>query len=178
MRVRVPRGGAAVLGDAALTRQALINLTHNALRYTQHGGVLLAARRRRDDWLVEVWDTGMGIAPDEQESIFSPYYRSEHAWQIDDVGHGLGLAMVAQGARKLGVGYGMRSRLGRGSCFWVRLKAVDSQAPVVWQAHAAPEAAMHPLRGRCLVLDDDPQVIAAWMPLLGGWGVQARSAAT
>ena len=178
LRVRVPRGGAAVLGDAALTRQVLINLTHNALRYTQHGGVLLAARRRRDDWLVEVWDTGMGIAPDEQESIFSPYYRSERAWQIDDVGHGLGLAMVAQGARKLGVGYGMRSRLGRGSCFWVRFKAVDSQAPVVWQAHAAPEAAMHPLRGRCLVLDDDPQVIAAWMPLLGGWGVQARSAAT
>lgn len=174
--VRLPRRGAAVLGDAVLIRQALINLTHNALRYTRRGGVLLGARRRGDDWVIEVWDTGVGVATDDQARIFAPYYRADRAWALDDVGHGLGLAMVAQGARKLGVGYGMRSRLGRGSCFWLRLRAAASTGSVV----LAPARAggRQALSGRCLVLDDDPQVIAAWQPLLASWGVAARCVTT
>lgn len=174
LRVHVPRGGATALGDAVLIRQALVNLTHNALRYTTRGGVLIGVRLRGEHWQIEVWDTGMGVASDEQAQIFSPYYRSASAWQLDDAGHGLGLAMVAQGARKLGIGYGMRSRLGRGSCFWLRLRVVAPPVP----SGSTPQASLHPLRGRCLVLDDDPQVIAAWQTLLSGWGIDMRGAST
>ena len=67
------------MGDPLLVRQSLINLIQNALRYTLQGGVLVAIRPRGDRCMVEVWDTGVGIADDEKGKIFSPYYRPELA---------------------------------------------------------------------------------------------------
>ena len=93
------------------------------------------------------------------------------------MGPGLGLAVVAQAASLLGVGYGMRSRLGRGSCFWLRLRAAAPPAarPMAWSAEAsAPRHGLAaPISGRCLVVDDEPQVLAACRPLLQGWGIEA-----
>ena len=170
LRVHRPPPGAAVLADAALLRQALANLVHNALRYTPQGGVLLAARRAGARWRLEVWDTGIGVASADEAHIFSPYYRSRHAWQADDAGHGLGLAVVQRCATLIGADLGLRSRLGRGSRFWLDLPDAGGAA-----GEAAPIAAAAParLQGRCLVLDDDPAVIAAWRVLLQGWGVDA-----
>ena len=95
----------------------------------------------------------------------------------DDVGHGLGLAVVAQAASLLGVGYGMRSRLGRGSCFWLRLRAAAPPAARPMAGSAEASAPRHglaaPIGGRCLVVEDEPQVLAAWRPLLQGWGIEA-----
>ena len=176
LRVRLPRGACVAMGDTALVRQALVNLTHNALRYTVRGGVLLAVRRRGDHWSIEVWDSGVGVATEDHSRVFSPYFRSERAWQIDDAGHGLGLAAVARGAALLGVDYGMRSQLGQGSCFWLRLRAADVPSPLV--AADTQAARLTPvavgLCGDCLVIDDDPQVLTAWQTLLSGWGLQVR----
>lgn len=173
LRVRLPRG-ATVMADPMLLRQALVNLTHNAIRYTPHGKVLLGARRRGGDWLIEVWDTGIGIAADEEPQVFSPYYRSEHAGRLDGAGHGLGLAVVARCARLMGATHGFQSRQGKGSRFWLRLPALE--LPEVGPGPRSPTAtspapAMHPV-GRCLVIDDDPAVRTAWSALLEGWGVQ------
>jgi DNA-binding NtrC family response regulator len=76
---------------------------------------------------------------------------------------------------------GFQSRLGQGSHFWLRipahqLAAAETRSPQT--ATATPLASVSPLGGRCLVLDDDPQVIGAWTALLEGWGVQARYAAS
>jgi signal transduction histidine kinase len=60
-----------VMGDPLLVRQSLINLIQNALRYTPRGGVLVAIRPRGEACLLEVWDTGVGIADDEKNKIFS-----------------------------------------------------------------------------------------------------------
>lgn len=108
------------MGDPLLVRQSLINLIQNALRYTQQGGVLIAIRPRGAECLVEVWDTGVGIADEEKSKIFSPYYRPELAWKIDSAGHGLGLAVVARCAKLMKVKYGMHSVEGKGSRFWMR----------------------------------------------------------
>ena len=115
-----------------------------------------------------------------QARIFAPGYRTaraERARSDDDVGHGLSLAVVAQAASLLGVGYGMRSRLGRGSCFWLRLRAAAPPAarPMAWSAEAsAPRHGLAaPIGGRWLVVEDEPQVLAAWRPLLQGWGIKA-----
>jgi Signal transduction histidine kinase len=75
LRTWRPKRRISVMGDPLLVRQSLINLIQNALRYTQQGGVLIAIRPRGAECLVEVWDTGVGIADEEKSKIFSPYYR-------------------------------------------------------------------------------------------------------
>lgn len=179
LRLRLPSRAAAVFADPALIRQAVANLTHNALRYTKEGGVLIGLRPRGASWRIEVWDTGVGIAAQDHERIFSPFYRNEHAWRIDSAGHGLGLAVVSRCARLLNASLGFQSRYGRGSRFWLDL----AQAPLpVVSGHVSAQlrdfrhATLPQLSGNCLVVDDDPVVIAAWREMLQAWGVQGRYA--
>lgn len=175
LRWRRPPPQARVYADPLLMRQALVNLVHNALRYTEAGGLLLGVRRRGASWRIEVWDTGMGITTEDRERIFSPFYRNQRAGQIDSAGHGLGLAVVARCVRMMNAELGFDSRLGAGSRFWLQLPALveDPRRPV--SAAAPPSRPQHAmLSGRCLVVDDDPQAVAAWCSLLESWGVNTR----
>lgn len=180
LRMHQTQADAVVWADTALLRQALVNLVHNALRYTERGGILIGWRRRGAHWQLEVWDTGVGIAAEESAQIFSPYFRNQHAWRLDTAGHGLGLAVVARCAKLLDAPLGFSSRLGQGSRFWLRLPVCPhTEAPQSVPAPAdAPTQAplLRQLSGRCLVLDDDLQVITAWQVLLDGWGVTGRYA--
>ncbi|PZO16798.1 MAG: hybrid sensor histidine kinase/response regulator [Burkholderiales bacterium] len=179
LRMHTPRHSAVAWADAALLRQALVNLVHNALRFTQRGGILIGLRRRGADWQIEVWDTGVGIAAEESEQIFSPYFRNQHAWRLDSAGHGLGLAVVARCAKLMNAPLGFQSRLGQGSRFWLQLPARWGEAHPERSDHPAQDAPaplLPRLSGHCLVLDDDPHVIAAWKALLEGWGVTGRYA--
>lgn len=170
---------ATVWADPALLRQALVNLVHNALRYTERGGILIGWRRRGEHWQIEVWDTGVGIAAEDGPQIFSPYFRNEHAWRLDSAGHGLGLAVVARCAKLMDAPLGFQSRLGKGSRFWLRLPAhahTEHEEQRGNGREEPPAPLLRHLSGRCLVLDDDPQVLAAWKVLLEGWGVTGRYA--
>lgn len=182
LSTRRPKRRIHVMGDPLLVRQSLINLIQNALRYTQQGGVLVAIRPRGDECLVEVWDTGVGIADDEKGKIFSPYYRPELAWKIDSAGHGLGLAVVARCAKLMKVKYGMQSIEGKGSRFWMRFTqyAGEEIAPDIPPADDSTAALVRyaPLRGSCLVVDDDPLVTSAWESLMRIWGINVRCAAS
>lgn len=179
LRWRRPPPQARVFADPLLMRQALVNLVHNALRYTEAGGLLLGVRRRGTAWQIEVWDTGVGIAREDRDRIFSPFYRNEHAWQIDSAGHGLGLAVVARCARMMNAELGFNSRLGVGSRFWLRLPAMP-EGQIARAADAQVPPSRTPRReflaGQCLVVDDDPQALAAWRALLDSWGVDTRCA--
>lgn len=173
LRLRLPPGDAFARTDPALLQRAVVNLVHNALRYTERGGVLVSLRPRHDHWRIAVWDTGVGIATEDGSRIFSPYFRNHHAWRIDGAGHGLGLSVVERSARLMGATLDFRSQLGRGSCFWIDLpreRPGDVPPPL-----AARDAGCT-LSGRCLVLDDDPRVVAAWSALLTTWGIDARVA--
>ena len=171
-----------VMGDPLLVRQSLINLIQNALRYTQKGGVLVAIRPRGAECLLEVWDTGVGIADGEKSKIFSPYYRPELAWKIDSAGHGLGLAVVARCAKLMNVTYGMQSVEDKGSRFWMRFLQYAGEVKTVDVAPArdaaAPIIRRASLRGSCLVVDDDPLVTSAWESLMSSWGMAVRCAAS
>ncbi|NCT88951.1 hybrid sensor histidine kinase/response regulator [Stenotrophomonas acidaminiphila] len=175
LRVRLPPGPAVVMADGTLLRQALNNLLHNALRYTRRGGILLAVRRRAGGWRCEVWDTGIGIAMREGTDIFSPFFRNEHAWDIDSAGHGLGLAVVARCCAMMRARHGFRSREGRGSCFWIQPDAAQAAVPmVVPRSPDPPPPRMLPQwSGSCLVVDDDPLVRSAWQTLMRSWGLEA-----
>jgi signal transduction histidine kinase/CheY-like chemotaxis protein len=188
-RQHLPSQTVIVWTDASLLRQALSNLVHNALRYTVKGGVLIGLRQRAGQWQVEVWDTGMGVADNEHERIFSPYFRSENAWNNDRSGYGLGLDVVARCASLIGATYGLNSRIGRGTRFWLRLPQSTSivhppkaTAPLPHQALEPPADPLNhsvtftPLKGRLLVVEDDPLLINAMQALLSDWGVEARFA--
>lgn len=182
LRIRTSGGKAIVKADGMLLRQSLMNLVHNALRYTKHGGVLIACRRRGNDWQLEVWDTGVGVAIENQDKIFSPFFRNEHAWRIDSAGHGLGLAVVARCCNLMGSQYGLTSKLGSGSRFWLRVPAISNPMPSIRIINIAGNATLstahEPLSGTCLIVDDDPQVSSAWQLLLNTWGLQVRCASS
>jgi signal transduction histidine kinase len=168
--------------DGMLLRQSLMNLIHNALRYTKQGGVLIGCRKRGDCWQLEVWDTGIGVALEDQEKIFSPFFRNEYAWQIDSAGHGLGLSVVARCCHLMGSRFGLKSRLGCGSCFWLRIPAAIEKMQalrIVNQTVFAREGSQSAhLTGNCLIVDDDPQVTSAWESLLTTWGLHVRCASS
>jgi signal transduction histidine kinase len=123
----------SVWADPVMLRRILGNLLSNALRHTQQGGVLLAVRRRGDHLVFEVWDTGVGIALEDQQSIFQEFFRvSQHQGTEDSLG--LGLTIVSRLCALMGYQLSLNSERGKGSVFRVMLPAHALRAPVEPQA--------------------------------------------
>ena len=103
-------------------RSIFINLLSNAVEYTPAGGtVQLISRADGDGLLVEVTDTGCGITAEHLPHLFEPFYRADKS-RARDAGHlGLGLALVDGHLRALGGTCAVRSEIGRGTTFTVRL---------------------------------------------------------
>jgi signal transduction histidine kinase len=124
----------AVEQDQAKVQQILANLLSNAVKFTPEGGqVEVVARRDPDgdtaatEFVVEVLDTGVGIAEEEQQTIFEKFRQGRVFQQGDDAmtrefsGTGLGLSIVRELCRLLGGDVTVESQLGRGSRFTIRL---------------------------------------------------------
>lgn len=123
LRLSVAPTRLALDTDPALLRRILDNLLRNALSYTPQGRVLLSARRRRGGVVIQVWDTGVGIAPELQEAVFTEFMRGAGAPAApgSEEGLGLGLAIVRRLAGLLHGEISLRSVPGKGSVFslWV-----------------------------------------------------------
>ncbi len=120
--VAVPEGVSdGLLGDADRLVQVVLNLVQNAVRATSRGGsVTIAAVRGNDSVTLSVMDTGDGIAADELEAIFTPF------WTSRPDGTGLGLAVSRRIVEAHGGTLTASSVVGHGACFTVRL---PSEAP-------------------------------------------------
>ncbi|MGQ9367128.1 PAS domain-containing protein [Azospirillum sp. A39] len=171
LELRTVRSGLWIKSDPALLERILRNLIENALRYTRSGRVLVGARRRGGEARLEVWDTGVGIPPDQFERIF------EEFTQLDDArgerGLGLGLAIVKRLARLLGHQVAVRSVPGRGSAFMVtagRLQA-PTRPKVVHSVEVDTKA-----KGMVLVIDDEAIVLLGLKAMLEGWGYDVLAA--
>lgn len=169
VRLDVVGTRAWVRSDPQLLRRVLQNFLSNALRYGERGRVLLGARRRGAQLRVEVWDTGPGVAPEEQRLIFQEFRRGSAA---GGQGLGLGLSIAQRMADLLGHPLGLRSWPGRGSVFHIDVPV----APAVARS-APPAPAQRPLpAGRALLLDNEPAALAALGSLLAGWGWHVHAA--
>lgn len=110
-----------LMTDAALLHRILLNLVSNAIRHTREGGVLLACRRGATHARIQVWDTGPGIPPEQQDAVFDELVQLDNPERDASKGLGLGLAIVRRTAALLDHPVGLHSRPGRGSCFSVTI---------------------------------------------------------
>ncbi len=110
-------------GDPVLLRQVMIGLLSNACAYTPAPGTvtLRASRGAQNSVTIEVQDTGKGIPPDEQDRVFDRFYRG--SGMLEGEGFGLGLSIAKRMVNVMGGRIGLRSEPGKGSTFWVRLRA-------------------------------------------------------
>jgi signal transduction histidine kinase/CheY-like chemotaxis protein len=177
--LRVFPRSAVVRSDPLLLSRILRNLVSNAIRYTQHGGILLGALDHADGMLVGVWDTGIGIPPHQQAEIFEEFRRLPQARDRNDGGMGLGLAIVQRISRMLGHRLVVRSVPGRGSLFGIVVPR--SAAPPVSlmrgrQTTQPPPAAQSLKSLTVQLIDDEPHVVQALSVLLQGWGMRVSGA--
>lgn len=158
------------LSDPALVGLVLRNLVSNAIRYTRRGGVLIACRKRGGKAVLEVWDTGIGIDPSQQEAVFREFHQLGNAERDRRKGLGLGLA-IAQGlARTLQQELTLSSRPGRGSVF--RLSLPIAPLGTLARRPAAAPVAAQIFDVRVLVIDDDESVRTGMQQLLTAWGCE------
>lgn len=168
-------------GDPVRTRQLLQNLVSNAVKFTEQGDIEIQLSRdsvNPDYLLINVSDTGVGIARDEQAQVFESFKQSSHMISRRMGGSGLGLAICKQLAELMGGDIGVRSVLGEGSCFWVRLPmpACDEPAPSAGNDEWCPTLPAC----RLLVVDDNQvnlTVTAALAEKLGHSAVTTDSGA-
>ena len=149
-----------VRGDPGRLRQILNNLVGNAIKFTQHGEVVIDARRldavpsdpSGSPELVlrfTVRDTGVGIAPEKRDLLFRKFSQIDASTTREFGGTGLGLAISKQLAELMGGEVGVRSELGKGSEFWFTARlGVPSAGQIAWSAPSELAGA------RVLVIDD------------------------
>jgi signal transduction histidine kinase/CheY-like chemotaxis protein len=179
LRLRVRPTPLWVHSDPTLVYRMLLNLASNAVRYTAHGGILIAARAdgQRRSVRLQVWDTGIGIAPEHQAQVFAEFYQVGNAARDRTKGLGLGLNIVRRTAELLGLAaVQLRSVPGRGSRFGLVLPRTDTQ-PLAPTPAVPGLPSTDGLAGACVVvIEDDAMVRAALAALLEGWHMKVLAA--
>ena len=152
-----------VRSDAGLLRRIVQNFLSNAIRYTSSGKVLFGCRRKGDRLLIQIWDTGPGIADADQKMIFEEFRRLGRSGQ----GMGLGLAIADRIANMLNHPIMIRSWLDIGSVFSVEVPITKIKLQEITQIQ--PLISPNP-KALILLVDNDAEVLKAMLELLVQWG--------
>jgi len=145
------------LGDPTRVRQILFNLISNALKFTEAGAITVSARRLSVGVMLEVADTGVGIAPDALPDLFLKFTQADVSTTRRYGGSGLGLSICRQLAEMMGGSIRVESREGEGSRFIVTLALprVGDAAPAAAAAPAPAEAPRPDRPLRILAAEDN-----------------------
>ncbi len=168
-----------VYTDLYLLRRVLQNFLSNALRYTRRGKVLLGCRRKDGLLVIEVWDTGPGIADQDRKRIFDEFERlgqssgDTHSTADNQKGLGLGLSIANRISQLLGHRLSFDSWLGQGSVFRIAIplgeRCLPRQSPPV-----VADVALSGLKVLCI--DNEFRILAGMQALLEQWGCQVTCA--
>jgi len=174
-----PRMDTLVRGDQTRLRQILTNLIGNAIKFTEHGEVVIRVREAVAEgdaakFRFEVIDTGIGIKPASQELIFELFSQEDGSTTRRYGGTGLGLAICKQLAELMGGTIGVDSVPNKGTTFWFTVNfAQDTRA---WHETTLSDLE-DPGSLRVLIVDDNSTNREILLHQLGAWGIHADSAA-
>ena len=174
----VPRQEMTISADRKLLMSLLGNLIGNAIKYAGQGGILVAVRRRARRALIQVWDTGVGIAPEYLSHIFDEYFQIQNSERDRTKGLGLGLAIAKRQARLLGTDVTCRSRAGRGSVFEFWLPLADGIRKKKTGSLAECCAASDGAGQHVVVVEDDGLVLGAIKVSLESIGMRVSTYAS
>ncbi len=168
-----------VRSDINLLRRLIQNLVSNAIKYTMSGKVLVGARRRGGDVVIQVMDSGMGIPASKFRTIFKEFTRLDGGMKAA-AGLGLGLSIVDRLSRVLHHPVQLSSVVGRGTSFQVQLPREaqsTKRGKEAAGATAAPQQTQ--LSGfHILCIDNEPKILEGMSVLLSGWGCEVSQAAS
>ncbi|QCB47835.1 hybrid sensor histidine kinase/response regulator [Hydrogenophaga sp. PAMC20947] len=182
-----------VLTDPHLLQRLLANLVENAIKYTDHGGVLVRVRARQDQVWIDVIDSGRGIAPENSEKVFEAFYQVHNPGRDRSQGLGMGLSIVRRLSHLLHHPMQLTSRPGVGTRFRLTLPLAQARPPALIAAAtdgartgaASSMSGIHPrapaqqtpalvLPSPVLLLDDEVDIGDAMAALLSSHGVQLQ----
>jgi signal transduction histidine kinase/DNA-binding response OmpR family regulator/CHASE3 domain sensor protein len=168
-------------GDPGRTRQVLMNLVGNAIKFTNAGHVVVRVERDPDALAGDadggfvrcsVTDTGVGIASDKQDSLFQEFCQADSSTTRKFGGTGLGLAISRKLVELMGGRIGLQSEYGKGSTFWFTLPLSAQTLEPVASGASAPRVDL--ARARVLVVDDLNANREVLNRQLAHWGVSCE----
>lgn len=171
LRMHVP-ALAATCSDSTLLKSIIGNLVSNAVRYTERGGILITCRSWRNEWMLDVTDTGLGIPHDQQQEVFKEFVQLHNPQRDREQGLGLGLAIVGRLCNLLGHRIEIRSEPAKGSRFriFVPKSAPPSPSDTL---HVATTSTALERDALVVVVDDERDVREAMQAMLSGWGLRS-----
>jgi two-component system, sensor histidine kinase len=165
--------GAVVYSDPVLLERILRNLLSNAVKYTDEGRIAIEIVSDSEDAVVQIIDTGHGIAEHDLPQIFDEYHQLENPERDRTKGLGLGLSVVQRSCDLLGHRISVSSEPGKGSCFSVSMQVGDSDL-VTDTVDVAPESFISGLH--VVVIDDEAQIVKGMKTLLTDHGCHVTAA--
>lgn len=160
--------------DPALFGRIIRNLLSNAFKFTpDNGEILLSSFEHEGRVIVEVRDSGVGIAPKDQERIFEEYVQLDNDPQKRRLGLGLGLSIVQRLSKALNIEVNLASKLERGTTFTLSIPGYPKFAPPPVEELSQVELSTSPL---VLLVDDEPDIREGMTELLSSMGCEVISA--
>ncbi len=168
---------AIVHSDPQLVARLVANLLSNAIRYTQHGTVTISSTPSEQSTLVQITDTGPGIAEADQAGIFDEFVQLHNPARQREQGVGLGLAIVQRINKLLHLDLQLHSRCGSGTRFEFRLPSVhDSGQTTPRSEQTLPPDITQSIDKDVWVIEDDAMVAEALQIQLHAWGCRVSLA--
>lgn len=177
LRLDIVDSDVMVATDEILLERIVRNLTLNAIRYTRTGGVLVRCRRSGRFLSLQVWDSGIGIPATERSRIFEEFYQVGNEGRDRRKGLGLGLWLVRQQCELLGLPLRLKSKVGKGSVFSIRVP-IAGRADRPWRGQPETPHADFVRGAFVVVIDDDEESLQATCLSLRSFGCRVLEAAS